>query len=170
MRFSALPSATAHSGRGLARGFLGLIGLLCMPAAALAASGFEIDCNDHAPAAAAVDHSISELDLTVVDLTTPDKVAMDEAPLIVDEEAGNAPVLDLGPRVATLVKDVFGVSELDAEFEAAVESPEVPMAPLAENGDEVAGDEALGQGDIQSDDGLPYSPLRIHREMYRTDI
>lgn len=166
MRFSALPSANAHTGRRLAA----LVATVFLaPAAALAASSFEIDCHQHRDAHATAESDLTELDLTVVDLTTPDETAMKEAPLIVDDEAGAAPVLDLGPRVATLVRDIFGVSELDEAFGEPADPKDLTMAPLAENGDDSVSRETLPDSDADADD-LPYSPVRVHREMYRTDI
>ena len=113
---------------------------------------------------------MDELDLTVVDLTTTDDAGLDDAPLVVDDEAGSAPVLDLGPRVATLVRDIFGFSELDEQFASPDSPQDLTMAPLAENGEDSSTREALGQSEAESPEGLPYSPLRVHREMYRTDI
>jgi len=167
MRFPALPKASLPRLRLLLSLIAGA-GLLA-PAAAVAASSFEIDCHGGSPEASA-DTSLEGLDLTVVDLATPDGAGLDDVPLVVDDEAGSAPILNLGPRVATLVRDIFGSSELDERFGSPAESQDLAMPPLAENGEDATSREPLTEADAQSDEGLPYSPLRVHREMYRTDI
>lgn len=77
-----------------------------------------------------------------------------------------APLLYLGPRVETIVRDVFGDERDQGSGQESLGS--APMAPLADSGDDespLTGDDGEGS----ADDGT-YSPLSIHREMYRTDI
>lgn len=143
---------------------------LFAPAVALSASGFEIDCHNRGTAPAV--EPIDDLDLTVVDLSTPETTLPEDAPLVVDADAGSAPVLNLGPRVATQVRDIFGASALEESLGASPlpDPRSATMAPLAEIVEDSNSGTPLVDAEGDSDDSLPYSPLRVHREMYRTDI
>ena len=130
---------------------------------ALAASSLNLDCagkNHFMEHSAHADElSASELSVNVVDLTDTDSnVSLaEEGPDGSDESL--APLLYLAPRVASILEDVF-----DAE-EDAVEAP-TTLAPMAERSDEDA------PVVTETEDTLEVQPalLRIHRQMYRTDI
>ena len=83
----------------------------------------------------------------------------------------SAPHLYLGPRVATIVRDVFGEEEPGSEKALLDDEPELTptsqVSPLADR-TEPTSDAAVETLPESEEDG--YSPLRLHREMYRTDI
>ncbi len=140
-------------------------------ATAIAASHLDINCME-----STVLHPESDreefLEISVVDLTTsataemPELGATDAAVI----EDTNAPHLYLGPRVATIVRDVFGEEESSVSKELT-ERPELTptskLSPLVERTDPVP--DPAEDSTLSSEDA-GYSPLRIHREMYRTDI
>ena len=139
----------------------GLLGAL--PLAASAASGFHSDCSGKDAALTTESGERNALDIAYVDLTPEAEVPTIDDNSVVRETS--APLLYLGPRVATIVRDVFGdegseLIESDTLPAAATLSP-IAKSPAAETGDEV---------DSAALDEQPYSPLRIHQEMYRTDI
>lgn len=111
-----------------------------------------------------------ELDINVADLTPTAEAELKE--LVGDREGDDesvAPHLYLGPRVASIVRDVFGES---ASAEAGGANPiGVTMPPLAEvkNPEPAATSEKTPKEDAAGDDEI-YSPLRLQRQMYRTDI
>ena len=141
-------------------------------AAALAASHLDINCMESAVLHSNDGHE-GLLEIDVVDLTTSATADMEElrnpAGVAVDDET-SAPHLFLGPRVATIVRDVFGEEE-SSESTELVEVDELgtapTLSPLAERA-EPASDQSDDTGVAIEDAG--YSPLSIHQEMYRTDI
>ena len=91
--------------------------------------------------------------------------------LSVTDGASAAPHLYLGPRVATLVRDVFGDEPASGEsFKPAGGPLGTGLAPLAESSNRDDPALALDNENDDAADAETYSPLRIHREMYRTDI
>ncbi len=140
-------------------------------ATAIAASHLDINCME-----STVLHPESEreelLEIDVVDLTTSATAEMPElgATDAVAMKDTNAPHLYLGPRVATIVRDVFGEEE-SAVAEELTDRPELTpasnLSPLVERTDPVP--DPADDGALSSEEA-GYSPLRIHREMYRTDI
>ena len=141
-------------------------------ATAIAASHLDINCME-----SAVLHPDGErdglLEIDVVDLTTSANADMQElrgtdAATATDDT--NAPHLYLGPRVATIVRDVFGDEEPAAndELNEVIEvTPTSQLSPLVERNEQTP-DSAEDTGVDSEEAG--YSPLSIHREMYRTDI
>lgn len=141
-------------------------------AAALAASHLDINCMESAVLHSEDGHE-NLLDIDVVDLTTSATADMEElrnpAGVAIDDDTG-APHLFLGPRVAAIVRDVFGEEET-SESTDLVELDELgatpKLSPLAERA-EPAAEPSDDSGIALEDAG--YSPLSIQREMYRTDI
>lgn len=124
---------------------------------ALAASSLSLDCHGKKKDFMAEPASASELSVNVVDLT--DTEANLEQAAEGDDES-LAPLLYLAPRVASILDDVF-----EGEEDTAVTEP-ATMAPMAESSDDAAA------VTTEADDTLTVQPalLRIHRQMYRTDI
>lgn len=156
--------------RGLERLLLALsIPVLALGAGtALAASNVLVDCDARQGVA-----EPGALNISTVDLKPHRDGEEDRDDLRVDDDASAAPVLRLGARVATIVRGVFGddASTPAAATGTGIETARVPlgttMPPLAGSREPVADppvDEPV-QDDLQ-----PYSPIEVHREMYRTDI
>jgi hypothetical protein len=141
--------------------------MLFASSAAIAASSFEIDCGELGSPRSAPADVTDKLDFRVVDLTSGAESGLDDLEgLTSADDASAAPHLYLGPRVANIVRDVFGDTNPDRP--AAVAGPlGVGLEALAESNRDT--NEAAVETDVDDDDA-PYSPLRIHREMYRTDI
>ncbi|MDX1480224.1 MAG: hypothetical protein R3315_01030 [Woeseiaceae bacterium] len=164
MRRSLIASGSRAIQVTTALAVAGLLGAL--PVAASAASGFHSDCGGRDAALQAESGDRDALDIAYVDLT-----AEAEVPPLDDNNVAretSAPLLFLGPRVATIVRDVFGDEAEDLiesdTLPAAATLPPVAKSPTASA--PVASDEV----DSAALDEKPYSPLRIHQEMYRTDI
>ncbi|MEM9404055.1 MAG: hypothetical protein AAGA44_16410 [Pseudomonadota bacterium] len=143
-------------------------------ASAIAASHLDVTCLEKGGLASGGARE-AFLDIDVVDLTTSasaDLPELRETGVAPSSDATNAPHLYLGPRVATIVRDVFnGEERRPDEMLLAEESDPTPatkLSPLAESS-ETAVDGASDDGDLDAETA-GYSPLRIHREMYRTDI
>ena len=141
-------------------------------ATAIAASNLDINCMESSALNPGSDPE-TVLDIDVVDLTTSATADMQElrtpARAVPGDET-NAPHLYLGPRVATIVRDVFGEEESTASDELT-DTPELTpttqLSPLAERAEPSS--EQPEDSDMSIEEA-GYSPLRIHREMYRTDI
>ncbi len=141
-------------------------------ATAIAASHLDINCME-----SAVLHPESErnalLEIDVVDLTTSASADMQElrsADAATPTEDTNAPHLYLGPRVATIVRDVFGDEEpaTDEELNEGIEvTPTSRLSPLVERTEPTS--DSVEDTSLDPE-ATSYSPLQIHREMYRTDI
>ena len=125
---------------------------------ALAASSLSLDCHGKKKDFMAEPAPTSELSVNVVDLTDTE-TNLEQAAEGDDESL--APLLYLAPRVASILDDVFEGDEEDT----AVTEP-ATMAPMAESSDDAA------PVTTEADDALTVQPalLRIHRQMYRTDI
>ena len=133
-------------------------------AMALGANGFDINCDgkakdfldDAAPA--------DELAISSVDLANGD--GMDRLPGDADLDDTPAPMLFLGPRVASILKDVFADDTVRADTATdATAVRKAPMPPLADHSDEAPETDA----DVAAE-AVPAILPRIQREMYRTDI
>jgi len=144
---------------------LALASLAVCQSAAAASSPSVDDC----PEAQRTLDAVAEpaLALSVVDLgtdTVSDVATLDRGdgePVAVN--GAPVPQLYLGPRVETLVRDVFGDMDVESEDTAGI-----PVSPLADSGDIELEAPTGDREDEASDDG--YSPVRLYREMYRTDI
>ena len=145
---------------------LATAGLLAgLPVAASAASGFHSDCGGRDQALDARSSDGDALDISHVDLTPEAEVPpLDDSPAA----ESSTPLLYLGPRVATIVRDVFGDEGRDLA-DADTLPASVTVSPLAKS-PAAAGEQNSEEVDGSALDEKPYSPLRIHQEMYRTDI
>lgn len=113
------------------------------------------------------------LNITVVDLTddaAADMKELNRAPTSADDATDkSAPLLFLAPRVETIVREVFANEEDAMDEDTGRSMPpladvqEVELKPLATDED----DDVF---EVFPSDVEGYSPLRIYREMYRTDI
>jgi hypothetical protein len=152
------------------RGFHRLLLGIAIPAlalgagTALAASNLVVDCDDRDVA-----DRLDDLTITIVDLKPSDDENLDRDRLRLDDSTGNAPVLRLGTRVATIIRGVFG----DEGTADSANGKETVRPPLEASVTPLAGSRSpLESTDDESadDDVQPYSPIEVHREMYRTDI
>lgn len=145
---------------------LATAGLLAgLPVTASAASGFHADCGGRDQVLEARSADRDALDIAYVDLTPEAEVPpLDDSPAA----ESSAPLLYLGPRVATIVRDVFGdeYQELDDAdtLPASIALSRLAKSPAASS------NKSSDNADAAALDEQPYSPLRIHQEMYRTDI
>ena len=170
MRDTRLPGRPRNTFFELA---LSIVALAGASPAGFAASVIEIDCNEEHPTLSRSITAADELDIRGIDLSAPTAASLDaiEALSSSPDEGSAAPHLYLGPRVATIVRDVFGDDLPSEQPFDPVDSPlGVGPAPVA---DRNHSDEPAISVDVDTDDAADpgaYSPLRIHREMYRTDI
>jgi len=175
-----------------------LLGVSFGASSAFAASGHDLATGAHASRSLVSSQATDDdypagrrdLDISVVDLSADDKSTFGKAtldelelarePLSSDADS-QAPLLFLGPRVATQVRDVFGDDEaddasrlIDEPTGSAASAPraEVPMAPLADSSDILKSVSPVIDASVDpaTADDSPYSAIRIYREMYRTDI
>lgn len=136
---------------------------------AFAASSFDIACDDRVGIDASTP-ALEELDISVVDLSTADDTSIAEPNLYPDDSDAATPRLNLGPRVATIVRDVFGDEVDDRISEDERSDRQTPIAPLAGSSQDRAPASPSLEADDESADSDAYSPVRIYRKMYRTDI
>ena len=170
-----------HTAEGIRRQPAGIGGVAVLAvflgvgwsAAALGASTIGVDCESATdPLSAEVPDD--GLSVSVVDLTDVDSSTGISAPLDDSRSAGQsaAPLLFLGPRVATIVEDVFGDAvagddDMMRDEHSQAASRSSSMAPLAESADEPSPTQSA-KPDVGGD-AHPALP-RVQREMYRTDI
>lgn len=131
------------------------------------AAGYSAPCDVRKSSTASADSTA--LNITVVDLTEEASADLremrdiKEATADDDDAESKAPPLYLAPRVESIVRQVFSETEADT-------APTQAMPPLADShGSDVVHDAEEDDADYGLDEPL-YSPLRIYREMYRTDI
>lgn len=135
---------------------------------AFAASSFDISCDDRVGIDASTP-ALEELDISIVDLSTGDDTGIADPNLYPDDSDAATPRLNLGPRVATIVRDVFGDEADDRISEDERADRQGPIAPLAGSSSQDRAPASLEADDEPADSGA-YSPVRIYRKMYRTDI
>ena len=148
--------------------------LLLFGSAIASAAGYSTPCDVRDTGPAHAKHVAEPtLNITVVDLTddaAADLKELNRAPTSADESAANsAPLLFLAPRVETIVREVFSNEEdaMDEDTGRAMpplaDVQEVELKPLTT-------DEEDDVFEVFPSEVEGYSPLRIYREMYRTDI
>ncbi len=135
--------------------------LILLGSSAVALGANSVDCDRSARDLSSSD----ELVVTVVDLTDGEtnigiERSLDAASA--DDES-IAPHLYLTPRIASILDDVF-----EEESATSDESTDAAMTPIADRSDE-ASKTAQPDTDDPTVDVQP-AIIRLHREMYRTDI
>ena len=140
--------------------------LIFLAGTALAASSIDIACDNRIGIDASTP-MVDELDISVVDLKTRDDVDIAADPnLYGDDSDAATPILNLGPRVATIVRDVFGDADVGRDEGDEKSVREAPIAPLAGSSTQERAPAAL-EPDDEPVEPSGYSPLRIYRKMYR---
>lgn len=144
--------------------------LLLLASAVAGAAGYSAPCDSKA----ADENAKAPLSISVVELTDEARSSLREARADVDDAASNAPPLFLGPRIESMVQDIFPEDDAESLDEDASDTASKPdMAPLAETRGYPDFADRDAESDSAEDAALTeelYSPLRIYREMYRTDI
>jgi len=137
--------------------------VLMLSATAHAASSFVVPC-DHQVGRELKSLELPAGALTVhaVDHTPTDPGAIDQQSAITDSQA---PVLYLTPRVANILRDVFGTTTEELPQELPSERPaQASSSPLADSDEKSTAVESVGAGNETSD--LPH----FQQQMFRTDI
>lgn len=141
--------------------------------AAFGATSFETDCDEVSRDLQRLEITMDELEVDAVDHMAVTEDVVDRQSLDTTEAAvgAAAPVLYLTPRVATILREVFGTSVDDGTGQEANEAPaELPVAEESE-ADDVAADPESAELTapvtlIDQSEELP----QFQRQMFRKDI
>lgn len=152
MDFRIHPKQTIISGLSV------LAVVLMLSAPAHAASRFVVPCDQVGRELKSLELPVNALTVDVVDHTPTDPDAIDEQSAITDSVA---PVLYLTPRVANILRDVFGTTAEELPDERPAQPSSSPLADSDRKSDAV---EPADTGNETSD--LP----RFQQQMLRTDI
>ncbi len=156
MDFRIHPKQTIISGLSV------LAVVLMLSATAHAASSFVVPCDQFGRELKSLELPAGALTVDVVDHTPTDPDAIDEQSAITDSVA---PVLYLTPRVANILRDVFGTTAEELPQKLPNERPaQASSSPLADSDEKSAAVEPVDAGNETSD--LP----RFQQQMLRTDI
>lgn len=151
-----------HPKQAIISGLSVLAVVLMLSAPAHAASRFIVPCDQVGRELKSLELPVNALTVDVVDLTPTDPNAIDEQSVITDSVA---PVLYLTPRVANILRDVFGTTAEELPQELPDERPAQPSSsPLADSDRKSDAVEPADTGNETSD--LP----RFQQQMLRTDI
>ena len=154
--FRVQPKRTIISGLSV------LAAVLMLSAPAHAASRFVVPCEQVGRELKSLELPVNALTVDVVDHTPTDPDAVDEQSVITDSVA---PVLYLTPRVANILRDVFGTTIEELPQKLPNERPAQPSSsPLADSDQKSVAVEPADTGNETSD--LP----RLQQQMLRTDI
>lgn len=153
-----------------------VLSVLCC-ATALAASSRITDCDRLADLqnleVPAYDISAIAVGHTVADPDEPDDASLDVVPAQIPSEI---PILNLTPRVAVILQDIFSAVTIESPSSQPKETPlpiksaakgELPLSPVA---DDVSPSESPELADpVSGIEDVDVAPS-IQREMFRTDI
>lgn len=148
--------------RTIISGSSALAAVLMLSAPAHAASRFVVPCDQVGRELKSLELPVNALTVDVVDLTPTDPNAIDEQSVITDSVA---PVLYLTPRVANILRDVFGTTIEELPQELPDDRPAQPSSsPFADSDQKSDAVEPADTGNETSE--LPH----FQKQMFRTDI
>jgi hypothetical protein len=148
--------------RTIISGSSALAAVLMLSAPAHAASRFVVPCDQVGRELKSLALPVNALTVDVVDHTPTDPNAIDEQSVITDSVA---PVLYLTPRVANILRDVFGTTIEELPQELPDDRPAQPSSsPFADSDQKSDAVEPADTGNETSE--LPH----FQKQMFRTDI